>query len=92
MSFKNLQRSYHCFYRPQGLTEQQLSLHCSESGLVDTLQTLTSLLPEALGKVEVVPLAQVKNIMIFVVLKTTNGVKILEVMIIITSLRFQVAR
>ena len=66
-------------------------MHCSESGLVDTLQTLTSLLPEALGKVEVVPLAQVKNIMIFVVLKTTNGVKILEVMIIITSLRFQVA-
>ncbi|KAM7433865.1 NGG1 interacting factor variant 2 [Porites harrisoni] len=45
--------------RPQGLTEQQLSLHCSESGLVDTLQTLTSLLPEALGNVEVVPLAQI---------------------------------
>jgi len=49
-------------------------LHCSESGLVDTLQALTSLLPEALGKVEVVPLAQVKNIKNLAVLETTNGV------------------
>lgn len=36
-----------------------MSMHCSESGLADALQVLTTLLPEAAGKTEVIPLAQV---------------------------------
>lgn len=44
--------------RPCGTVENELSLHCSTTGLVNALQTMTSLLPEAVGKTEVVPLAQ----------------------------------
>lgn len=47
------------FFRPCGTVENELSLHCSTTGLVNALQTMTSLLPEAVGKTEVVPLAQV---------------------------------
>ena len=46
-------------FRPDGFAEKQISMHCSESGLVTTLQVLTSLLPEAAGKTEVIPLAEV---------------------------------
>ena len=47
------------FFRPCGIVENQLSLHCSTSGLVNALQTMTSLLPEAVDKTEVIPLVQV---------------------------------
>ncbi|KAJ7333837.1 NGG1 interacting factor [Desmophyllum pertusum] len=45
--------------RPHDSAEQQISIHCSESGLVNTLQMFASLFPEAVSKTEVLPLVQI---------------------------------
>lgn len=44
--------------RAHGTVENQLSMNCSANALVNILQALTLLLPEAVGKTEVIPLGQ----------------------------------
>ena len=46
-------------FRAHGTVENQLSMNCSANALVNILQALTLLLPEAVGKTEVIPLGQV---------------------------------
>ena len=38
---------------------ETISLHCTETGLVNAFQMLTAQFPETVGKTEVMPLAQV---------------------------------
>lgn len=45
-------------FRAHGTVENQLSMNCSANALVNILQALTLLLPEAVGKTEVIPLGQ----------------------------------
>ena len=46
-------------FRLDNTAEEKVSLHCTESGLVNTFQMLTYLFPEVVAKTEVIPLAQV---------------------------------
>ena len=49
------------FCRSHDSAEQKISVHCSEDGLINTLQMLTSLYPEAVNNIEMFPLGQVSS-------------------------------
>ena len=60
-AFNIVVQFYDFFCRPHDSAEQKISMHCSENGLVNTLQMLTTLYPESVSNTEVFLLGQVKS-------------------------------